>query len=96
MSGGARFPSIAGHVSIVCRIAPTAFGATLLAVWKREMEIEVTVDGVMYRASYIYKASPEGNGSVVVIYGGRVSEAAVISPSDPDAAARDLLRAMIS
>jgi hypothetical protein len=65
-------------------------------VWRGAIEIEVTVDGVTYHASYVYKPSPAKNASVVVVYGGRVSEAAVIGPSDPDATARDLLRSMVA
>jgi hypothetical protein len=60
------------------------------------MEIEVIVNGVTYRGSYLFKGSAQGSGSVVVNYDGGVQEAPVIGRQDPLHAARGLLQAMVA
>jgi hypothetical protein len=58
--------------------------------------LELTIDGVTYRGSYLFKGSARGSGSVVVNYDGGVAETAVIGRQDPLHAAQNLFRAMVA
>jgi hypothetical protein len=60
------------------------------------MEIEITVGGKTYRASYVVKPGGCARDNVVVNCDGVVSVAEVTPGSDPEKVARDLLRGMVA
>jgi hypothetical protein len=56
-------------------------------------QIADTIDHITYHGAYLY--NPDEN-TVLVVYGGFVAEAAVISNEEPLKIARQLLRALVA
>jgi hypothetical protein len=51
------------------------------------------IDHIVYHGDYLYKPS---ENTVLVVYGGLIKEAAVISGDDPLETAKQLLRALVA
>lgn len=60
------------------------------------MEIEVTINGKIYRGDCVVKENARGQKSVVVNYEGMVSEALVLGHGEPMQTAKGLLLALVA
>jgi hypothetical protein len=56
-------------------------------------QIVDTIDHIVYHGDYLYKP---GENTVLVVYGGLIKEAFVISGDDPLETAKHLLRALVT